>query len=88
MPRIWTAEEKQILLDANGKKNESVFSPKDLAESLRLNRAEMMRKRISQNRDLWTGLPLPEEILIEINECGFFLVRSENVEILYWRRYD
>ena len=49
---------------------ESLLSPKDLMESLRVNRAEIMRKRIAQNRDLWTGLPLSEALLIELNEAS------------------
>ena len=47
---------------------ESILSPKDLTESLRLTRADIMRKRIAQNRDLWTGLPLSEELLVELSE--------------------
>ena len=49
---------------------ESILSPKDLTESLRLTRADIMRKRISQNRDLWTGLPLSDELLVELNEAS------------------
>lgn len=44
---------------------ESKLPPKELIESLRVNRAEIMRKRILLNRDLWTGLPLTEDIEIE-----------------------
>ena len=47
---------------------ESILSPKDLTESLRLTRADIMRRRIAQNRDLWTGLPLSEELLVELSE--------------------
>ena len=49
---------------------ESILSPKDLTESLRLTRADIMRKRIAQNRDLWTGLPLSDELLVELNEAS------------------
>ena len=49
---------------------DSILSPKDLTESLRLTRADIMRKRIAQNRDLWTGLPLSEELLVELNEAS------------------
>ena len=49
---------------------ESILSPKDLTESLRLTRADILRKRISQNRDLWTGLPLSDELLVELNEAS------------------
>jgi hypothetical protein len=62
--RIKKLRKKEIHL------KESILSPKDLTESLRFTRAEMMRKRISQNRDLWTGLPLSEETLVEINEAS------------------
>jgi len=44
-----------------------LLSPKYLTESLRIARADMMRKRILQNRDLWTGLPLTNNELVEID---------------------
>ena len=31
---------------------------KQLEESVRLTRAEVMRERMIRNRDIWTGLPL------------------------------
>jgi hypothetical protein len=42
------------------------LSLKCLSESVRVTRAEMMRKRVLQNRDIWTGLPVPEEDLIDL----------------------
>jgi hypothetical protein len=46
----------------------SIISPKQLAESLRIIRADMMEKRMLRNRDIWTGLPLSDEILNELNQ--------------------
>lgn len=46
----------------------SIISPKQLAESLRIIRADMMEKRMLRNRDIWTGLPLSEEAINELNQ--------------------
>ena len=42
------------------------LSLKCLADSVRQTRAEIMRKRMLKNRDIWTGLPVPEEDLIDL----------------------
>ena len=47
---------------------DSIISPRELAESLRMVRADMMEKRMLKNRDIWTGLPLSEEILKELSQ--------------------
>ena len=47
---------------------DSIISPKELAESLRANKASLMIKRMQQNRDIWTGLPLSEEAISELNQ--------------------
>lgn len=38
---------------------------KQLEDSLRLTRADVMRDRMLKNRDIWTGLPLESEDLVE-----------------------
>jgi hypothetical protein len=50
------------------KLRDSIISPKQLAESLRIVRADMMEKRMLKNRDIWTGLPLSEEAVNELNQ--------------------
>jgi hypothetical protein len=45
---------------------DTIISPKELAESLRIIRADMMEKRMLKNRDIWTGLPLTSNELAEI----------------------
>lgn len=37
-------------------------SSADLAERIRLERVKIMQARITKNRDIWTGLPLPEGV--------------------------
>jgi hypothetical protein len=42
------------------------LSLKCLSDSVRLTRVDMMQKRMLKNRDIWTGLPVPEEDLIDL----------------------
>lgn len=44
---------------------------KQLEESLRLARMELMCKRMLKSRDIWTGLPLNEEELAEFNQESY-----------------
>jgi hypothetical protein len=39
-----------------------------LSDSIRFARAEVMRKRMLKNRDIWSGMPLPDELLTEQND--------------------
>ena len=34
-------------------------------DSIRFARAEVMRKRITKNRDIWSGIPLSENLNID-----------------------
>ena len=40
-------------------------SPANALEQIRLSRARFMRSRLDRNRDIWTGLSIPEEVLLE-----------------------
>ena len=42
---------------------------KFLSDSIRLARAEVMRKRMIKNRDIWSGLPLSDDLIIERDCC-------------------
>lgn len=42
-------------------------SPNELAELLKASRSIVMKRRIRLGRDLWTGLPLPEDALVDVS---------------------
>lgn len=55
------------------KKNEEEIknsgkSIKIIEDALKMNRANLMRERISSKRDIWTGLPLENQDAIELNQ--------------------
>jgi len=56
--RIKNLRRKEVELNKNNK-----ASAADLLEKIRMERIKLMQERIKKNRDIFTGLPIPEELL-------------------------
>lgn len=57
--RINNARKKEKAIVSSG------LSPSQIAEAVKRHRAIFMRKRIELGRDIWTGMPLPQDALEE-----------------------
>lgn len=61
----------EVMVINNLRKNEEKIkqngasSSKKLDENLRMNRIKMMQERILKNRDIWSGLPLEKDLVID-----------------------